>query len=56
MLKIEITNDGDGLSSTRVFKEGKRTMLHELSAEELDKLSASIFGALRLIEITLQGK
>ena len=56
MLEIIITNDGDGLSSTQVFKDKKRIMLHELSAEELQKLSSSIFGAIRLIEITMQGK
>ena len=56
MLKIEITNDGDGLSSTVVKKDNKIIRLHELSSDELDKLSASIFGALRLIEITLQGR
>ena len=55
MLEIIITNE-DGLSSTKVFKDKKRIMLHELSAEELDKLSASIFGAIRLIEMTMKVK
>ena len=55
MLEIIVTNE-DGLSSTQVFKDKKRIMLHELSDEELSKLSASIFGAIRLIEITMKGK
>ena len=55
MLEIIVTNE-DGLSSTQVFKDKKRIRLHELSDEELDKLSSSIFGAIRLIEITIKGR
>lgn len=56
MIKIEITTENNGLSSTLFKKDGKIIRLHEMSPEDLDKLSAAIFGALRLIEITMKNQ
>lgn len=56
MTKIEITTEENGLSSTLFKKDGKIIRLHEMNPEELDKLSAAIYGALRLIEITMRNQ
>ena len=55
MLKIEITND-DGLCGICLKKGKKIVGFNDLSLEELDKISSSLFGAIRLVEIALKGK
>ena len=55
MLKIEITND-DGLCGICLKKGKKIVGFNDLSLEELDKISSSLFGAIRLVEIAMKGK